>query len=205
MVCFLHLTCARRQTARARFHLCRRHQVWSSRPKRGTRFSHVAHSPSPPYVEPPLALRAASRENSVASGKKRPLPARRRKRRMPILAWRGNRPARRRREAIPNSGLVAQPKEAQKVTPWKNHLAETKPPNGFFARPPVTPWRGRSEPSFCFTRRARASGLAKETRRNPAFLLCTNRTFSLCTESAAQFACHQRAAEGTITGAGPAR
>ncbi len=29
--------------------------------------------------------------------------------------------------------------EPQKVTPWKNDLAETKPLIGFFARPPVTP------------------------------------------------------------------
>ncbi len=58
---------------------------------------------------------------------------------MPRLAWRGNRLARRRREAIPISAAVAHPKEPQKVTPWKNYLVETKSPTGLFARPPVTP------------------------------------------------------------------
>ncbi len=112
--------------------------------------------------------------------------------------------------AAPISDLVSYSKEAQKVTPWKNYLAETKPLIGIFARPPVTPWRSQSEPSFCFTRRARANGLAEARRAFPprpnrTFLLCTNRTFSLCPDWPARFACHQRAAEGTITGAGPAR
>ena len=37
--------------------------------------------------------------------------------------------------------------EAQKVTPWKNHLVETKPPTGFFARPPVSPCNAIPNPS----------------------------------------------------------
>ncbi len=58
---------------------------------------------------------------------------------MPRLAWRGNRLARGRREATPNSAATAHPKEAQKVTPCKNYPAEKKPPTGFFARHGVTP------------------------------------------------------------------
>jgi hypothetical protein len=37
------------------------------------------------------------------------------------------------------SRTEAHAKVPQKVTPWKNHLAETKPPIGIFARPPVSP------------------------------------------------------------------
>ncbi len=37
-------------------------------------------------------------------------------------------------------------KEAQKMTPWKNYPVETKPPIGFFARPPVTPCQATLEP-----------------------------------------------------------
>ena len=58
---------------------------------------------------------------------------------MPWLAWGRTRLANRRREATHISGSFAHPKQAQKVTPWKNYLAETKPPAGFCARPPVTP------------------------------------------------------------------
>ncbi len=80
---------------------------------------------------------------------------------MPRLGSSGIRFTRPRSAAAPNSGLVANAKEAQKMTPWKNYLAETKPPTGFFARQAVTPCRGQSEPSFCVTRRARANGPAK--------------------------------------------
>ncbi len=76
-----------------------------------------------------------------------PLPARRRKHHVPRLAWRGNRLARRRSVVTPNSGPVAHSKEAQKMTPCKNYLAETKPAAGFFARPRVTPCDAIPDPS----------------------------------------------------------
>ena len=41
-----------------------------------------------------------------------------------------------------NSAAAVPAKEAQKVTPCKNYLAETKPPTGFFARPRVSPCHG---------------------------------------------------------------
>ncbi len=71
---------------------------------------------------------------------------------MPSLAWRGNRLGRRRREATPNSGAAAHAKEPQKVTPWKNYLAETKAPTRFFARPGVSPCHGENFPptNACF-------------------------------------------------------
>jgi hypothetical protein len=62
----------------------------------------------------------------------------------------------------------AQAKVPQKVTPWKNDLAETKPHIGIIARHGVTPWRSQSEPYFCLTHRA------FPPRRNPTFLLCTD-------------------------------
>ncbi len=58
---------------------------------------------------------------------------------MPSHACRGIRFPRPRSDATPNSGLAAHSKEAQKMTPCKNYLAETKPPTGFFARHGVTP------------------------------------------------------------------
>ncbi len=64
------------------------------------------------------------------------------------LASSGIRSTRPRSAATPNSGVVARSKEAQKVTPWKNYLVETKPPIGFFARPPVSPCRSQSETLF---------------------------------------------------------
>jgi hypothetical protein len=88
--------------------------------------------------------------------KQRPLPARTRMHFMARHASSGIRFTRPSSAATPNLGLTSYSKEPQKVTPWKNYLAETKPPNGFFARPPVTPWRGRSEPFFCIIRRARS-------------------------------------------------
>ncbi len=80
---------------------------------------------------------------------------------MPSHASSGIRFTRPRSRATLNSGSVVHVEEAQKVTPWKNYLVETKPPIGFFARPPVTPCRGQSEPSFCFTPRARSAGLSR--------------------------------------------
>ncbi len=76
-----------------------------------------------------------------------PLPAQRRKRHMPRLAWRGMRFARPRRAVTPISGLVVHVKEAQKVTPCNNYLAETKPPTGFFARQGVSPSHATLEPA----------------------------------------------------------
>ena len=68
-----------------------------------------------------------------------PLFAQRRKHHMPSLASREKRPARPRRTITPNAVAEVHVEVAQKVTPWKNHLAETTPPIGNFARPPVTP------------------------------------------------------------------
>jgi hypothetical protein len=102
-------------------------------------------------------------------------------------------------------------KEPQKVTPWKNYLAESKSLIGNIARHSVTPCGSRSEPSFCFICRAltNVSAMACRARspqprrlilrslsspdscpfrrafpprRNLTFLLCANRTFSLCTD-----------------------
>ena len=56
-------------------------------------------------------------------------------------------------EAAPDvSRTEVHVEEAQKVTPWKNYLAETKPPTGFFARQPVTPCHGENFPptNACF-------------------------------------------------------
>jgi hypothetical protein len=64
---------------------------------------------------------------------------------MPRPAWRENRLARQRRELAPNSGLVTHSKDAQKVTPWKNYLAETKPFIGIIARHGVSPCQGTLE------------------------------------------------------------
>jgi hypothetical protein len=80
---------------------------------------------------------------------------------MPSLASRGIRFACPSSAATPNSAAVAHPKDAQKVTPWKNDLAETKPHIGIIARHGVSPWRGQSGPCFCLTRRARPSGPSK--------------------------------------------
>ena len=69
---------------------------------------------------------------------------------MPSLAWRGIQLARPRSAVTPNSGAVARSKEAQKVTPCKNYLAETKPPTDFFARQGVSPSGSQSETLFLF-------------------------------------------------------
>ena len=61
---------------------------------------------------------------------------------MPSLAWRRTQFARPSRVATPNSRAGAHAKEAQKVTPWKNYLAETTRLIGFFARPRVSPCHG---------------------------------------------------------------
>ena len=98
---------------------------------------------------------------SSRAEKQRPLPARRRKHHMPRLASSGIRFARPNSAVTLNSAAAAHSKEAQKVTPWKNHLTETKPLIGIYARPPVSPCRSQSEPSFCLTRRARASCTVK--------------------------------------------
>ena len=63
-------------------------------------------------------------------------------------------------------------KVPQKVTPWKNHVVETKPLIGNYARQPVTPCRSQFEPSFCFTRRAQ---FPETPRRNRTSSLCTGR------------------------------
>ena len=159
-------------------------------------------------------------------GKPRPFTARRRKHRMPRFTSSEIRFTRPEISAAPNSGLVSYSKVPKKVTPWKNHLAETKPLIGIYARQPVSPCRAQSEPSFCLAPRAPASGAANSRRaQSPetpqrilpalapsdsspfprAFPPRRIRTFLLCTDWQAQFACHRRAAEGTITGAGPAR
>ncbi len=149
------------------------------------------HSPNPPYIEPPLALRVASRENAVACGKKRPLPAQRRKRHMSSLAWRRMQFACPMRPVTLNSGAAARPKEAQKVSPCKNYLAETKPPTGFFARPGVSPSGRQSETLFLlrsshpgrlpFKGRPRPMELDTSTFHNPDILtlLCHRFRFPL--------------------------
>ncbi len=60
-------------------------------------------------------------------------------------------------------------KVPQKVTPWKNYVAETKSLTENFARQPVSPCRSQSEPSFFLARRAQSP---KPTRRNRPFSLC---------------------------------
>ena len=65
---------------------------------------------------------------------------------MPRLAGRGMRFARPRRAVPPNSGAAVRAKDAQKVSPCKNYLAEKKPLIGFLARPPVSPCGGALEP-----------------------------------------------------------
>jgi hypothetical protein len=75
-------------------------------------------------------------------------PAQRRKHHMAMLAGRENRLARRRRELTPKSSAEAHSKVAQKVTPWKNYLAETKRPNENFARHGVTPCGSQFEAHF---------------------------------------------------------
>ena len=84
-------------------------------------------------------------------------------------------------------------KVPQKVTPWKNHLVETKSLIGIYARQPVTPCRGQFEPSFCPTLPARFPAVPKPALHSLALSdscpfhrassLRPNRTFSLCTDT----------------------
>jgi hypothetical protein len=55
------------------------------------------------------------------------------------------------------SRTEARAKVPQKVTPWKNYLAEKTPLIGIIARHGVSPCGSQFQPSFCLTLRARSA------------------------------------------------
>ncbi len=146
---------------------------------------------------------------------------------MASLASRENRLARLRSVPTPNSGLGTLPKEAQKVSPWKNYLAETKPPTGFFARPGVSPCGSHSDTPF-LPRSSHQPGRLQPrqstlldpvkkflplllaqfdslqfhrpspSRPNRTSPLCANRTFSLCAGSFTSASCYAGALPGRL-------